>query len=44
LGAAKVVATGGMAALVAGDAPTIDRVEEDLILYGLNILYKNLNS
>jgi type III pantothenate kinase len=35
LGTARVVATGGLASLVAGDAQTIDRVEENLILHGL---------
>ena len=44
LGAVQVVATGGLASLVAGDARTIDRVEKDLILYGLRLFYNHLNS
>ena len=44
LGEAQVVATGGLASLVAGDAPTIDRVEEDLILYGLRLFYSHFDS
>ncbi len=43
LGAARVVATGGLASLVAGDAQTIDRVEENLILYGLKLFSDYLN-
>ena len=42
LGACQVVATGGLASLLAGDAKTIDRVEEDLILYGLRLFYNHL--
>ena len=44
LGAVQVVATGGLASLIAGDARTIDRVEKNLILYGLRIIYRHLNS
>lgn len=44
LGAAQVVATGGLASLMAGDAQTIDRVEENLILYGLRMFYSHLSS
>ena len=38
LGGAQVVATGGLAHLVSGDAKTIDCVEEDLILQGINFI------
>ena len=44
LGEAQVVATGGLAALVATDSNAINRVEENLILYGLKIFYNYLNS
>ncbi|MEE8349541.1 MAG: type III pantothenate kinase [Acidobacteriota bacterium] len=44
LGAAQVVATGGLASLVASDARTIDRVEENLILYGLRLFYNDLSA
>ena len=43
LGDAKVVATGGLASLVAADSKAIDRVEENLILYGLKIFYQDLS-
>ncbi len=42
LGEVQVVATGGLAALVAADSEAIDRVEENLILYGLNIFYRDM--
>jgi len=35
----KVVATGGLAGLIAGDSQTIDEVDPDLTLEGLRILY-----
>ncbi len=44
LGEAQVVATGGLASLVAADSQEIDRVEENLILYGLNLFYQDLRS
>ena len=42
LGEVQVVATGGLASLVAADSEAIDRVEENLILYGLNIFYRDM--
>jgi type III pantothenate kinase len=38
----KVVATGGMAELIAPACPSIDAVEPDLLLNGLNILHSRL--
>jgi type III pantothenate kinase len=43
LGEAQVLATGGLASLVAAATEEIDRVEEDLILYGLRIFHSNLS-
>ncbi len=42
LGEAEVVATGGLASLVAAATEEIDRVEEDLILFGLRIFHSKL--
>ncbi|MFQ5928369.1 MAG: type III pantothenate kinase [Acidobacteriota bacterium] len=42
LGKSQVVATGGQARLVSSDSQQIDRVEEDLMLYGLRIFYRHL--
>jgi type III pantothenate kinase len=39
-GGAKVVATGGLASLIAPEAPAIDAVEPDLGLIGLRLLYE----
>ena len=36
----KVIATGGVASLIAEDSETIDRIEEFLTLEGLMILYE----
>jgi len=36
----KVVATGGLASLIAGDSSTIDEVAENLTLEGLKIIYE----
>ena len=35
----KVVATGGLAALIAAECPAIDEVDEDLTLKGLRIIF-----
>ena len=43
LGEAEVVATGGLASLVAAATEEIDRVEEDLILFGLRIFHSELS-
>jgi type III pantothenate kinase len=40
LGPASVVATGGLAPLIAGHAEGIDRLEEDLTLQGLRIFFE----
>lgn len=42
LGEAQVVATGGLASLVAADSQEINRVEDNLILYGLKLFYQDL--
>ncbi|MDO8670331.1 MAG: type III pantothenate kinase [Dehalococcoidia bacterium] len=42
-GSAKVIATGGLAALVAKETPAIDVVDEDLTLTGLRLVHE-LNS
>ncbi len=39
LGKALVVATGGLARLIAGEARGIDRVEDNLMLYGLRLFH-----
>jgi type III pantothenate kinase len=40
----KVIATGGLAGLLAGDIPEIDQHEPDLVLQGLRLIYqKNKN-
>lgn len=39
-GGARVVATGGLAELIAPEAPVIDAVEPDLALIGLRLLYE----
>jgi type III pantothenate kinase len=39
MGQAKVVATGGLAALIAGEAPVIEKVMPDLTMEGLKIIY-----
>ena len=43
LGEAQVLATGGLASLVAAATDAIDRVEEDLTLFGLRIFHSKLN-
>ncbi len=43
LGEAEVVATGGLASLVASATEEIDRVEEDLILFGLRLFHSKLS-
>ena len=43
LGEAQVLATGGLASLVAAATEAIDRVEEDLTLFGLKLFYSKLN-
>ena len=43
LGEAEVLATGGLASLVAAATEAIDRVEEDLTLFGLRIFYSKLS-
>ncbi|TYO94625.1 type III pantothenate kinase [Desulfallas thermosapovorans] len=35
-----VIATGGLAELIASETPAIDRVDRDLTLYGLRIIYE----
>ncbi len=40
LGSALVVATGGFARLIASEARGIDRVEDDLMLYGLRLYHE----
>ena len=40
LGPAKVIATGGLAATIAPLAPSIERVDEDLTLEGLRLLWE----
>lgn len=42
LGDCQVVATGGHASIIAADCSDIDRLEEDLIIQGLNIFYSHL--
>jgi len=43
LGEAQVLATGGLASLVAAATDAIDRVEEDLTLFGLRLFHSKLN-
>jgi type III pantothenate kinase len=43
LGEAQVLATGGLASLVAAATEAIDRVEEDLTLFGLRLFHSKLN-
>ncbi len=43
LGKAEVVATGGLASLVAAATEAIDRVEEDLTLFGLRLFHSKLS-
>jgi len=43
LGEAQVLATGGLASLVAAATEAIDRVEEDLTLFGLRLFHSNLS-
>ena len=43
LGEAQVLATGGLASLVAAATEAIDRVEEDLTLLGLKLFHSKLN-
>ena len=43
LGEAQVLATGGLASLVAAATDAIDRVEEDLTLSGLRLFHSKLN-
>jgi type III pantothenate kinase len=43
LGEAQVLATGGLASLVAAATEAIDRVEEDLTLFGLRLFYSKLS-
>ena len=38
----KVIATGGLATLVAGDSELVDRIHSDLLLEGLRILYHRI--
>ena len=39
---AKVIATGGLSKLIATDSKTIDIVDTQLTLKGLNLIYSNL--
>jgi pantothenate kinase type III len=43
LGEAQVLATRGLASLVAAATEAIDRVEEDLILFGLRLFHSKLS-
>ena len=43
LGEAQVLATGGLASLVAAATEAIDRVEEDLTLFGLRLFHSKIN-
>lgn len=43
LGEVQVLATGGLASLVAAATDAIDRVEEDLTLFGLRLFHSKLN-
>ena len=43
LGEAQVLATGGLASLVAAATDAIDRVEEDLTLFGLRLFHSKLS-
>ncbi len=43
LGEAQVLATGGLASLVAAATEAIDRVEEDLTLFGLRLFHSKLS-
>ncbi len=43
LGEAEVLATGGLASLVAAATEAIDRVEEDLTLFGLRLFHSKLS-
>lgn len=42
-GGAKVIATGGLASLIAPETKVIDAVEPDLALIGLRLIYEQLN-
>lgn len=44
LGEALVVATGGFARLIAREARGIDRVEDNLMLYGLQLFHENMQT
>lgn len=41
-GEAYVVATGGLASLIASEAKSIDKIDRNLTLYGLKLIYDNL--
>ena len=43
LGGGQVVATGGLATLIAGESKEIDRIEDDLTLYGLRIYNEGMS-
>jgi type III pantothenate kinase len=44
LGPATVIATGGLAPLIAHGAEAIDRLEEDLTLHGLRLFFERLKT
>ncbi|MFQ5738160.1 MAG: type III pantothenate kinase [Acidobacteriota bacterium] len=44
MGRAAVIATGGLAGMMSADLKSVDRVEEDLTLYGLQIFYRKTQS
>ena len=41
-GHARVIASGGLAGVIAGETPVIERVEPHLVLYGLRMHYRSL--
>lgn len=43
-GKSRVIATGGLAALIAGNSDRIDIVDDDLLLFGLNRLFKQIHA
>ena len=40
LGPCAVIATGGLARMIAGQTRSIDRVDDDLTLHGLRLIYE----